>query len=700
MARSVEVIFTTSVGGVRTISAIVLTLLCFSSVVRCSDSEKSGDVRLPPMYHFENKNRCLSDDPSNIYCVARTIVKPDNSSNVWKIIKENSIEDTQYRHYLLDRGFCIKTCTKLVNGLTEDQKRFFDQKKFYVETPYIYDATFIPGMENYKRDYGRTTNICLGYQLQRDYNLSSYSEIEHCTTSDTFNKPITVFHVLFAVSIGAIILLVLRATFRDNRVVRNLNNNHVTVEDSSSSPENDIWMEFSLNRSFRRLLAEPRTKLQRDLAFMESVRVLSVFFISTLHTTMAFGASPMANPEQLEALFSNAVVRTASAVFPFLVHTFFTIGGMLLAVHFLDFIETGPKFRWSIFFGGVMNRYLRMLPAYLIMWLYQVSWLDRIGNGPTAHRLVDVEMHFCKKNGWTNFLFINNYYKYNEACMQQTWYMAADFQFFFIGMIIMMLLWRFPKSSKVAIATMMTVSVVAPIINNYVFNFVGVILLNFKHLRFMLFHYEWMQRDYVLAHPHTCSYFSGIIAGIAYHRAQKDPKYLGKLTIYKHLKRIAPLMVLLMSAPATFFYGIHPSSPSLWMAIYASAHRNFFGIMCGVGLLYGATDGSSKIPSIFRHRVVLAIGRLSFCVYLAQFNAIRFYFLNVSENGFVVNVHNFINACLVVFGLSYGAGLLLCTMVELPVAAVIKRLQGASKSSKESIKTETEINGNGKIKYT
>lgn len=58
--------------------------------------------------------------------------------------------------------------------------------------------------------------------------------------------------------------------------------------------------------------------------------------------------------------------------------------------------------------------------------------------------------------------------------------MAADFQFFCIGMILMMIVWRFPRSTKALIYGMMTVSLVVPIINNYVFNFVGVILLNLK----------------------------------------------------------------------------------------------------------------------------------------------------------------------------------------------------------------------------
>nr|XP_019547194.2 O-acyltransferase like protein isoform X1 [Aedes albopictus] len=654
------------------------------------DSEISVFNRMPPVYYYEDRLQCLNEDPGNVYCISKTLIKPDSSSENWKLVEKHSVEDTDFQRYVLDRGLCMKNCETLVNSLTQQELKQYDQEQFTVNVPHTYDSSYIPGMDEYRQKYDRITNVCHNYQLHRDYNLSGYSFIEHCMGPDDLNKPITSYHVLFAVLTSAIVFLVIHATHRDTKDHRNHNNNQITVED-------DIWMEFSLKRSIRRLFVTPETKLHRDFAFVESVRVISVFFITAVHVLMAYGASPMENPQALEIFFRNSVMRMASAIFPFLVHTFFTVGGVLLAVHFLDFMESGPRFRWQYFFMGLINRYLRLFPLYFIMWLYQVSWFDRMGTGVTGHSLVGVEMHLCKENGWSNFLFINNYYKFDKGCMQQTWYLAADFQFFCIGMFIMMILWRFPRSMKLMIWSMMTISIIVPIVNNYVYNFVGVILLNFKHLRFMLFFYEWVKRDYILSHPHTCSYFSGIIAGIAYHRYQKDPQYLKNLRVYQILKRLAPLMVLLLSAPATFFYYIKPVEPSLWMAIYASAHRNFFGIMCGVGLLYGATEGSAKLPGIMRHPTLLAIGRLSFSVYLTQFNAIRYVFMDVKEYGFVLNVINYLQAFILSYVVSYASGLVLCTTVELPMAAVIKRLQG-HKKTKNNNNCHSTTNGYAKLK--
>ncbi|XP_055623468.1 nose resistant to fluoxetine protein 6-like [Toxorhynchites rutilus septentrionalis] len=618
------------------------------------------------MYQFENKQKCLTEDIGNVYCVVRTVVRQNNFSDTWAVIEGASRDDTAYQHYLLDRGVCLKTCERLYNSLTKEQLACYDSEQIVIEEPHIYDSNYIPGMEAYKRKYRCLINICLNYELQRDYNLTGYSEIEHCTTSQDLKKPLTSLHAVCVLLYGIIVFLVIRATFYDNRDAQcSLNNNN-----SPDISKDDVLMEFSLNRSFRRLLSEPRTKLQHDFAFIESVRIVTVFLITTLHTLMALGASPLTNPNVLEAIFGNAFVRMISTVFPFLVHMFFTISGMLLVVHFLEFTETTKAFSWRYLFLGMMHRYLRMLPSYFTTWLYQVTWLDRIGSGPISYRLIGIEQRFCMKNSWANFLFINNYYKYHEPCMQQTWYIAADFQFCCVGMMIMMLIWRFPAITKKLLAGMLLVSILAPIVNTYIHNFSGVVLLSFKHLRFMMFHNEWIIQDYVLSHVHTCSFFSGIFAGLVYHRSKGDPHYLRNLIVYKRLKVIAPAMVVLLSAPATLFYRIKPRSSSLLMAIYASAHRNFFAIACATGLLYGATDGSKMLPAITKHPIVLAIGRLSFCVYMVQFSALRSLLVDAENFGFTLSVPNFVHTNARVFGLSYGFGLLLCVTVELPLAAL------------------------------
>ncbi|XP_055604207.1 uncharacterized protein LOC129752454 [Uranotaenia lowii] len=676
------------------ISVVMCLAYCGKKV--SSDDGTYDYTQMPAVYHFDSKSACLNADPANLYCVARQVIKPDPSSSVWNMIQHHSREKTDTRRSLLDRGFCLSKCEQLMNGLSEQERASYDQAKFSIDYFYIWGEKFFPDAQPFKQKYGRLVNICLNYQLRKNYNLTSYSEIEYCVGSEALNKPLTGLHIIFGAISGVALLLVLRSTCRDLILSKKIN------DDANYEPVDDIWMEFSLKRSFRRLLVVPRTKLQCDFAFVESVRIAAVILIIAIHVLMAYGFSPLEDPKTMENVLGSAVLRMASTIFPFMVHMFFTISGILLAVNFLEFTETNPRAQWKYLIAGVTSRYLRILPTLAIVWLFQVSWLDHVGSGPTAHSLLKIESNFCKKNGWLNFLFANNYFKFDEMCLQQTWYLAADFQFFIVGMVIMIFLWKYPKSSGTVICSMIGFSIISPILNTYFHNFAGVVICSLKDIRFYLFTNEWTEKDYVLAHPHTCSYFYGLIAGIVYHRAQKDRDYLSKLRIYHVLKKVAPLMVLLLSAPATFFYRLDRQESSLFNAIYASAHRNFFGTMCGVGLLYGATEGCAKMGAIFKHPILLAIGRLSFCVYMVQFNVFRSMFSDIPERGLVLGIMSYTQILIAITILSYGFGFLTCVTIELPMAGVIKRLRSKvggekSKGTSEGACTRTVKSPKGKI---
>lgn len=113
-------------------------------------TETSIYSRMPPVYHYEDKLQCLHEEPTNVYCISRTLVKPDSSSENWNIIEKNSAEDTDFQRYVLDRGFCVKNCETLVNSLTQEQQNQYDHEPVSVDTPHTYDSSYIPGMDRYR----------------------------------------------------------------------------------------------------------------------------------------------------------------------------------------------------------------------------------------------------------------------------------------------------------------------------------------------------------------------------------------------------------------------------------------------------------------------------------------------------------------------------------------------------------------------
>ena len=86
---------------------------------------------------------------------------------------------------------------------------------------------------------------------------------------------------------------------------------------------------------------------------------------------------------------------------------------------------------------------------YAIIIGLHTTLLKFASGGPQSH-FVDAAVDKCKKGWWMNLLYINNFaqdvYGPGEAdCVNVTWYMAIDMQYFILTPIILSLIWRSPK---------------------------------------------------------------------------------------------------------------------------------------------------------------------------------------------------------------------------------------------------------------
>jgi len=78
-----------------------------------------------------------------------------------------------------------------------------------------------------------------------------------------------------------------------------------------------------------------------------------------------------------------------------------------------------------------------------------------MGSGPLWIILGSSIVGSCNKYWWTNAIFINNIYPWensyhsgDEQCLPWFWYISTEFQFFFIGLI---LIWLYSKSWSLGI---------------------------------------------------------------------------------------------------------------------------------------------------------------------------------------------------------------------------------------------------------
>lgn len=100
-----------------------------------------------------------------------------------------------------------------------------------------------------------------------------------------------------------------------------------------------------------------------------------------------------------------------------------------------------------------MGEFFAMIKSFSVLFLYRVVRLTPayafvIGLNEVALRYTHYHSVFdsavadhvtCDLYWWRNLLYINNLYSQQEMCMVWSWYMANDTQFYFIGILLLLI---------------------------------------------------------------------------------------------------------------------------------------------------------------------------------------------------------------------------------------------------------------------
>ena len=119
-------------------------------------------------------------------------------------------------------------------------------------------------------------------------------------------------------------------------------------------------------------------------------------------------------------------------------HFFLTFSAFLMSYSFFESQKTNPS-EHSIkqVFKTLFNRYLRLTPIYAIVLLIATTLSAALNDTSSFLPLEDNEMN-CKLYWWRNFLYIQNWWPMSEMCMSWSYYLASDFQLFFVACLLHM----------------------------------------------------------------------------------------------------------------------------------------------------------------------------------------------------------------------------------------------------------------------
>lgn len=104
-----------------------------------------------------------------------------------------------------------------------------------------------------------------------------------------------------------------------------------------------------------------------------------------------------------------------------------------------SFFESQKKkdFEYSIshFFKTLYNRLIRLTPLYAIVMVLAAS-LSTFLNDTSIYRQYDNNERNCKLYWWRNLLYIQNWWPMSEMCMTWSFYLASDFQLYFVACLL------------------------------------------------------------------------------------------------------------------------------------------------------------------------------------------------------------------------------------------------------------------------
>ncbi|XP_055607880.1 nose resistant to fluoxetine protein 6-like isoform X2 [Uranotaenia lowii] len=652
--------------------------------------------QLPKMYLFDDYDRCLQEfDQKAVYCVVDSVIKPNKSAFIWPLIQKYSNDSKRsFRHDRLQRGICMNWCHKTMAKI--DHRRSQDKyflKKFEINSEITFEPNTFRQALDWRNRYRRLANLCVNWELKRQYSIMAYTSVEYCMTNRE-EEPVDFLDGIFLAILGTILAIIILSSFYDFKM-RFKHGSDMRSNEYYRSPLPRglprYLVAFSLTRNWYTLMAKRRTSLAKDLRFLQGARFLVMYLVIAGHCMLFNCIFPLLNPEYVEFNYRRLITMLIFNGIT-VIQTYFTISGFLLAVQFVGYCENSKSFTVKDFLGSVCYRYLRLTPLYLFMILLDSTWLIKMQDGPIWKRLAETERTFCRNNWWANLLYVNNYFTVDEPCLQQGWYLATDFQLFLLGLLLLAFVRRFPKLTKPAFAVAISVSILVPALVTYWNEFEGVVMIRPESLKYVMWYDESYRKMYIPTHTNLGSYLAGLIAGLAYYRLKQNNFNVrsNKTFVLIWYCSIPSAIILLLSA--YMFYAYDFQKPAFWISLYAAVSKNLWGAIFGVLFLGVAFGVGGFLKRLLNNPIFRPLGKITYAVYLCHLFIVRTTLGNIRQPIYVSDVRILVSTSSTLV-LSYIMGLLLCLMVEIPLSNIQKVL--FHKKSEEYYEENVEMDKNG-----
>uniref|UniRef100_A0A1B6KCS5 Acyltransferase 3 domain-containing protein n=2 Tax=Graphocephala atropunctata TaxID=36148 RepID=A0A1B6KCS5_9HEMI len=271
---------------------------------------------------------------------------------------------------------------------------------------------------------------------------------------------------------------------------------------SLGSDKNTLLCAFSLTTNGRQMLSTKTSSAA--LTCLNGLRVLAMIWVMTGHRMIHMLGFPALRPmnilERIDTLALAPVENTQLAV-----EIFFLMSGVLVTYGYLRYMMKGHKF--NVFFFYV-QRYCRLTPILAVMVALHGTIAFRFTDGPLWRRFYSLINASCDYNWWATLLYINNYYDPYNMCVQQSWFISSDFQFYVFSPVLLIPLYKRPKLGLKLIAMFLVITTVGGLWNAFANDLKGGGAFTFDRRS-----EDSLVQDYIVSHWRAASFLMGMALG-------------------------------------------------------------------------------------------------------------------------------------------------------------------------------------------
>ncbi|XP_066262600.1 nose resistant to fluoxetine protein 6-like [Euwallacea similis] len=445
-----------------------------------------------------------------------------------------------------------------------------------------------------------------------------------------------------------------------------------------------LLLSFSARANFTEMTHMETTN--PDLNILYGLRTISILVIIMDHRFGVFTSSALMNFNYVEQQYRSPF---ASIIFhgDLFVDTFFLLSGLLVAYGLLTQFDkkmVNPGFI-------VFLRYIRLTPVYAFVIFYYATVFNYTGKGPLWKVIAGADSEDCKKNWWTNLLYINNYVNPDHMCMTHAWYLPCDFHYFIIAVGICILIKKEKKLGLSSLLTTTLISMAIPFILTVVYHRPPTLMFYPDFLKAPKVHTDFLL-TYSKSHTRATPYFVGMLGGYLYYKL-KGRNY--------HVCRRKSLLIVALSlcslaaavfSGAAFYDPYHPYNPYTSGA-YAGLHRALWALGT-IGLMYVASYGhASLISKVLSWSPWIPLSKLQYGAYLIH---MQFQLRSAASfmNPRYITYFDLISLAASDMVMAFICALALYLMIEAPFRKIFKELLMPKREAKsEKLEESNQHNG-------